>query len=240
MKVKWNEEKDNIEKLIKEGVSYERIGRQYGVTGASVKKAAKKLGIELEQKRVINPNEHFNKGKYVHICGNKKTYDDKVTTHVCQNCGANFEHKRSSRNKFCSLKCQGEFNRKEKIKEWLDNPSKFNGSWSYAFIKNYLLEKYSNKCQICGWGEENLYTHTIPLEIHHLDGDCTNNKEENLQLLCPNCHSLTETFGSSNKNSKRYKLKEYKTNLNRFKLLSMINKLDDDSKKEILNKIQGN
>lgn len=30
-----------------------------------------------------------------------------------------------------------------------------------------------------------------------------NNKEENLQLLCPNCHSLTENFGSSNKNSSR-------------------------------------
>ena len=36
----------------------------------------------------------------------------------------------------------------------------------------------------------------IPLEIHHIDGDCTNNKMENLQLLCPNCHSLTSNFGS--------------------------------------------
>ena len=46
MKVNWINEKETLEKLIKEGVSYERIGRQYGVTGAAVKKAAKKMGIK--------------------------------------------------------------------------------------------------------------------------------------------------------------------------------------------------
>ena len=60
------------------------------------------------------------------------------------------------------------------------------------------------------FGKVNEFTGKIPLEVHHIDGDCTNNKEENLQLLCPNCHSLTENFGSRNKNSKRYKLKAYK------------------------------
>ena len=44
--------------------------------------------------------------------------------------------------------------------------------------------------------------------MHHIDGDCTNNKMENLQLLCPNCHSLTSNFGSLNKNSKRSQAKE--------------------------------
>lgn len=238
MKVNWKDEKKTLEKLIKEGVSYERIGRDYGVSGSAVKKAAKKLGIKLEQKRIISPNEHFNKGKHAHICGNKKKYSNQIVKHICQNCGKEFEHKYSSHNKFCSLKCQGEFNKKEKIKEWLNKPEKYNGSWSYAFIKNYLLEKHNYKCEKCGWGKENSYTHTIPLEIHHIDGDCTNNREENLQLLCPNCHSLTETFGSSNKNSKRYKLKEYKENLNKFKLLSMIDRLDGKTKKEILNKIK--
>jgi predicted RNA-binding Zn-ribbon protein involved in translation (DUF1610 family) len=192
MKVNWIDEKDNIEKLITEGVSYERIGRQYGVTGASVKKAAKKLGIELEQKRIISPNEHFNKGK--------------KTVHKCLNCGKEID----SKNKYCSNKCQNEHQYDEKIKKWKNNPDNFKSEWGYNFIKKYLLEKYNNKCEICGWGIKNEYTNNIPLEIHHIDGDCTNNKEENLQLLCPNCHSLTENFGSRNKASKRYKLKKYK------------------------------
>ena len=36
-------------------------------------------------------------------------------------------------------------------------------------------------------------------EIHHIDGNHYNNEESNLQLLCPNCHSLTPTFGALNK-----------------------------------------
>ena len=79
----------------------------------------------------------------------------------------------------------------------------FTYRWFESNPRYTEFEKYNNKCQICGWGEENPTTHKIPLQIHHIDGDCTNNKEENLQLLCPNCHSLTETFMSLNENSKR-------------------------------------
>lgn len=202
MKVDWINEKKTLERLIREGVSYERIGRQYGVSGTAVKKAAKKLGIELEQKREINPNEHFNKGKH------------KVRpTYVCLNCGKEFEHKNGTYNKFCSNKCQGEYKHKKKLEEWKLFPEEFSSSDGYDFIRNFLLEKYNGKCQLCGWGEENQYTHSVPLEVHHIDGDCTNNREENLQLLCPNCHSLTENFGSRNKGSKRYKLMEYKRRL---------------------------
>ena len=192
MKVNWVEEKDNIEKLIKEGVSYERIGRQYGVTGSSVKKAAKKLGIKLEQKRVINPTEHFNKGK--------KTF------HKCLNCGKEFEHRcNGSHNKFCCMQCQHDYEYKAFIEKWKNGEENgVTGKYGISSsIRKYLFEKYDNKCQICGWGEENPVSHKIPLQIHHIDGDCTNNKEENLQLLCPNCHSLTETFGNLNENSKR-------------------------------------
>ena len=198
MKVKWNEEKANIEKLIKEGVSYERIGRQYGVTGASVKKAAKKLGIELEQKREINSSEHFNKGK--------------KTIHKCLNCGKEFEARRytkereSTSNKFCSHKCQQEYKFKDFVEKWKNGYYKgvIGKCGVSKYIRLYLFEKHGNKCEICGWGKENPVTHKIPLQIHHKDGDCTNNNEENLQLLCPNCHSLTDTFGSLNKNSKRF------------------------------------
>ena len=196
MKVNWKNEKETLEKLIKEGVSYERIGRQYDITGAAVKKAAKKLGIELEQKREINPNEHFNKGT------------SKV--HHCLNCDKELN---GSQVKYCSNECQMEYQKAKKINEWKEHPERFTSENGYTFIRNYLLEKYGNKCEKCGWGKENQHTHSVPLEVHHIDGDCTNNREENLQLLCPNCHSLTENFGSRNKGSRRYKLMEYKRKL---------------------------
>ena len=199
MKVNWINEKEALEKLISEGVSYERIGRQYGVTGASVKKAARRMGIELEQRREINPNEHFNKGTGV------------KQTHICLNCGREFEHVRSSTNKFCSSKCHAEYKHKQYIERW-KNGEEGGMSGEYGLskaIKRYLLEKYNYKCEKCGWGEKNEFTDTIPLEIHHIDGDYTNNKEENLQVLCPNCHSLTETHKSHNKKGRVGRKKYY-------------------------------
>jgi hypothetical protein len=38
----------------------------------------------------------------------------------------------------------------------------------------------------------------IPLELDHVDGDRTNNRLENLRLLCPNCHALTPTYRGRN------------------------------------------
>lgn len=192
MKVDWKNEKKTLEDVISSGIPYERIGRQYGVTGNCIKKTAKKLGIKLEQKRSINPNEHFNKGK--------KT----LKIHKCLNCGKEFEYKYPSQI-YCSNTCQHQYERNEYIKRWKNGEENGVTSWNdiSSHIRNYLFEKYNSKCQKCGWGEENPITHKIPLQVHHIDGDCTNNKEENLQLLCPNCHSLTETFGRLNENSKR-------------------------------------
>lgn len=59
--------------------------------------------------------------------------------------------------------------------------------------KNSLL---GDTCSICGIEDEDL-----TLQIDHIDGDNTNNSLNNLRMLCPNCHSQTETF--SHRNVKR-------------------------------------
>lgn len=52
--------KEKLEKLILEdNLSYEAIGKIYGVTGNAIKKAALSRGIELPQRRKINDNEKF-------------------------------------------------------------------------------------------------------------------------------------------------------------------------------------
>ena len=74
-----------------------------------------------------------------------------------------------------------------------------------------MLEKSNYSCEICGWHETNPTTGKVPVQVHHKDGDCTNNKEDNLQVLCPNCHSLTPTYGAINKGSGRFNRLRYKT-----------------------------
>ena len=61
---KWESEKEELERLINiEKVSYEEIGRRYGCSGSNIKKVAKLIGIDLPQRRKVNPSETFNKGR---------------------------------------------------------------------------------------------------------------------------------------------------------------------------------
>lgn len=64
--------KEELESLIiDQALSYEAIGRMYGVTGNAIKKAAKHLGIELPKRRTINKDEIFNKPTIVRSKINK-------------------------------------------------------------------------------------------------------------------------------------------------------------------------
>ena len=76
-------------------------------------------------------------------------------------------------------------------------------------IKTYLFKKNNNKYSKCGWGRINEFTQNIPLEIEHIDGNYRNNSEDNLTLLCPNCHSLTSTYKGANVNHGRTLRKKY-------------------------------
>lgn len=59
-------------------------------------------------------------------------------------------------------------------------------------ISTFLKQEREWKCECCGLTE--WQGNPLPLELHHIDGDRTNNVRENLQILCPNCHSQTENW----------------------------------------------
>ena len=66
-------------------------------------------------------------------------------------------------------------------------------------LKTNILEYKCKRCKINEWEGE-----ILTLEIEHIDGDNWNNKLENLELLCPNCHSLTKTYRKKkNKNQNK-------------------------------------
>lgn len=77
------------------------------------------------------------------------------------------------------------WNRGEQLKDWSDYTRA-------GKLKPHLIKKRGNKCESCGL--ETWLDFPITLEVHHIDGDKTNNSEDNLQLLCPNCHSVTDNW----------------------------------------------
>jgi endogenous inhibitor of DNA gyrase (YacG/DUF329 family) len=187
---KYNKEKLE-ELLLVKNLSYEATGRLYGVTGNAIKKAAKRLNIILPAKRTINPSETEYK--------NSIRIDKR-----CKYCGKPIDY---THKEFCSYRCLKLSRRDAYIKRWLEGKEagfyNVDGKDINNYLRDYLLEEANYKCQKCGWGKVNPFTGKIPLQIHHIDGNCTNNSKDNLIVLCPNCHSLTENYGSRNKGSKR-------------------------------------
>jgi Zn finger protein HypA/HybF involved in hydrogenase expression len=107
-----------------------------------------------------------------------------------------------SETKYCSVRCMQDFLYSKKIEKWkVDNSTgtMSDGTILRGFVKRYIWEKYDKKCSRCGWNETNEFTGKIPLEIEHIDGNHLNNNEDNLILLCPNCHSLTSTYKGANR-----------------------------------------
>lgn len=127
---------------------------------------------------------------------------------TCLNCGKELLGER----KYCDKKCQNDHKYKEYIKKWKKGlETGKSGEYQISgYVKRYIKEKYNNQCCKCGWNEINPYTGKIPLEIHHKDGDYKNNSEDNLELLCPNCHSLTSTYKNAGNHDGRKERSKYK------------------------------
>ena len=64
---------------------------------------------------------------------------------------------------------------------------------------NAIVALRGHKCENCGLTE--WLNEPIPLEVHHLDGKELNSELDNLILLCPNCHALTENYIGRNINN---------------------------------------
>ena len=127
----------------------------------------------------------------------------------CKSCGKELIGAKR-KNIYCGHACEKEYQTKIYIKNWLEG--KITGtvkSGASRFIKHYLLKKSNYRCELCGWGETNLTTGKVPLEIDHIDGNYKNNQPENLRVICPNCHSLTSNYKALNTGTGR-KYRYYK------------------------------
>lgn len=152
---------------------------------------------------------------------------------LCKFCNSLIETSYGKRHGiFCSALCASKYRHKVAESEIFNKIEKGettfgssvrNDSW---WFKRYLILKYGEKCMKCGWEQRNIYTNRIPIELEHKDGNCDNNALSNLELLCPNCHSLTPTYKGANKNKNKAGSSRYKYWKKSFSNRSDVIKLD--------------
>lgn len=98
-------------------------------------------------------------------------------------------------------------------------------------VKRLISEGFKEqKCELCGesvWPVDKVTP--MPLQLHHKNGINFDNRLENLQILCPTCHALTDNFGSKNIIGRDYYKKMYK-------LKSELSIIDEDLMKNDLDK----
>lgn len=92
-------------------------------------------------------------------------------------------------------------NSKASVYEYLNN----NKMITASLLRNKLIESglKEEKCECCGLTE--WMGKKIPLELHHINMNHYDNRLENLQILCSNCHSLVHKY-SNNKNKPKSKV----------------------------------
>jgi Zn finger protein HypA/HybF involved in hydrogenase expression len=77
---------------------------------------------------------------------------------------------------------------------------------SFQRLKKRIVLEQNSKCNHCGICEWN--GKSIVLELEHINGDNQNNDRDNLEAICPNCHSQTSTWRGKNKKTNRFKISD--------------------------------
>jgi hypothetical protein len=126
-----------------------------------------------------------------------------VLEYNCLNCGI-FCRRSNTAGKYCSNKCQHEHQMLTKVKT---------NTASSKTMKRYLIETNGYFCEECGIDSYN--NKPIVLELEHKNGNSSDNSLDNVCLLCPNCHSQTDTYKAKNvgngRHSRRLRYREGKS-----------------------------
>ena len=122
-------------------------------------------------------------------CFESKRYRKKNTS--CQQCGVLLKPGAGSSAKFCSKSCSN----RSRVGIKYDGTQPKSKTVNHSRARVALIERDGDECKICGlcpvWMGK-----PLRLQIDHVDGDRSSNGLDNLRLLCPNCHTQTETFGN--------------------------------------------
>jgi len=114
----------------------------------------------------------------------------------CAGCGVVMPGRRAR--KYCSNACQRAADRQVKVAAWLASGTGSVGTAPGHYIRRHIVEEQGGRCAICE-GATLWLGRELVLVLYHIDGDASNNRRENLRLVCPNCDSQLPTYKNRNK-----------------------------------------
>jgi hypothetical protein len=120
-------------------------------------------------------------------------------------CGRPFSGKKGQ--KFCSQDCHRAYRKAQVIDTWLRTGQPIRVDTPGSVIKHYLLKEQESRCAICRMANEWRGLELVFI-LDHIDGDASNNRRDNLRLICPNCDSQLETYKGRNAGNGRHARRE--------------------------------
>jgi hypothetical protein len=169
---------DDVARLHEEGLSGRQIAKRLGITPPTVCYYLRRLGVPRQRQGRYNWNEvqaYYDEGNSVRACAAHfgfahQTWNDAVR--------------------------RGDVRPRPPampIDELLA------GVRNRGHLKSRLLKAgmKTNHCEVCGLNS--WMGAPLSLALHHVNGEKHDNRLENLQPLCPNCHSQTDNFGGRNR-----------------------------------------
>lgn len=146
------------------------------------------IGCKKEFDCNIRKYKYNTKMGYKIYCSSECCYKDRLEKRVivtCNSCGKEvakraYELRSKSGNYYCSTSCAATVNN-TLVRLGVSHPNFKEGKASY---RRKVLVSRINQCNDCGNPDIRV------LEVHHIDENRSNNLDENLVLLCANCHKI--------------------------------------------------
>lgn len=111
---------------------------------------------------------------------------------TCLTCGKQLN---KNATKYCSKKCEKEFQLCTYIEQWKEGKHTGTIGIKKPVPSKYIQTYFKKQQQICSECKiEQWNNQPLTMEIDHINGNRYDNSIQNLRLLCPNCHSQTNTF----------------------------------------------